>query len=308
MSFTIRILGSNSALPTSKRFSSAHVLNLHERFFLIDCGEGTQIQLRKYKVNFSKINHIFISHLHGDHYYGLFGLISSFSLLGRLHDLHIYSHSDLLETIKCVFKKSKIDYKIIFHNLNFSVPEIIFENKNIVVKSFPLKHGIETCGFLFYEKQKELNIIKGKIKEYEISVKDILKIKKGENFTTKKGEVILNKYLTLPPYKTRSYAYCSDTMYFEKIIPTIKNTDLLYHEATFSLKDKKTAEKNGHSSSIDAAVIAKKANVGKLIIGHFSSRYKNPEILLLEQAKEIFENTFAVNDGDIFQIPQIRTK
>ncbi len=299
MPFRITVLGSSSALPTFKKFPSAHVVNIHERFFLIDCGEGTQIQLRRFKTKFSSINHIFITHLHGDHFFGLFGLISSLSLLGRKNDLHIYSPGDLKKTIYSVLKKKEIPFNIFFHRLEHSEKAVIYESKSVKISCFPLNHRIETYGFLFEEKQKQRNIIKETILKYELSVKDILQIKEGKK--------IPNKKLSTAPYKVRSFAYCSDTMYHENIIPDIKNVDILYHEATFAEDLKDVAEQTKHSTSLDAATIAEKAGAGTLLIGHFSSRYKSYE-LILNEAKAIFTNTIAVNDGDVFNIPLVREK
>ncbi len=302
MSFEITILGSSSALPTSKRFPSAHVVNIHERFFLVDCGEGTQIQLRKFKISFAKINHIFITHLHGDHFFGLFGVISSFSLLGRKNDLHIYSPGNLQNKIYSVINKREISFNIFFHRLEHDGNEIIYESKSVEVSAFPLSHRIETYGFLFKEKQKERNIIKEAITKYNLGIKDILSIKKGNDFITLKGEIIPNSQLSKKPYKSRGFAYCSDTKFKEEIIPYISEIDVLYHEATFAKDLKDIAEITGHSTSEDAAKIAKKANVKKLIVGHFSSRYKNTNIIL-QEAKAIFKNTQAANDGDKITIP-----
>ncbi len=307
MSFEITVLGSSSALPTSKKFSSAHVVNIHERFFLIDCGEGTQIQLRKFRISFSKINHIFITHLHGDHFFGIFGLVSSFSLLGRTNDLHIYSPGDLKKIVYSVIKKKEIPYNIFFHRLNYSDKSIIYESKSIKISCFPLNHRIESYGFKFEEKPKQRNIIKEMIQKYDLSVKDILQIKDGKNHITEEGKIIPNKELSIAPYKARSYAYCSDTMYYEDIISHIKKIDILYHEATFAEDLKEVAEQTKHSTSADAATIARKAKAGTLLIGHFSSRYKSYE-LILNEAKAIFKNTIAVNDGDVFSIALEREK
>ncbi|NPA45080.1 MAG: ribonuclease Z [Chlorobi bacterium] len=302
MSFEITILGSSSALPTSKRFPSAHVVNIHERFFLVDCGEGTQIQLRKFKISFAKINHIFITHLHGDHFFGLFGVISSFSLLGRKNDLHIYSPGNLQNKIYSVINKREISFNIFFHRLEHEGNKIIYQSKSIEVSAFPLSHRIETYGFLFKEKQKERNIIKEAINKYNLSIKDILSIKKGNDFITEKGEIIPNHKLSKKPYKSRGFAYCSDTKFKEDIIPYVSEIDVLYHEATFAKDLKDIAEITGHSTSEDAAKIAKKANVKKLIVGHFSTRYKNTDIIL-QEAKAIFTNTQLANDGDKIIIP-----
>lgn len=302
MSFNITILGSSSALPTSKRFSSAHVVNIHERFFLVDCGEGTQIQLRKFKISFAKINHIFITHLHGDHFFGLFGVISSFSLLGRKNDLHIYSPGNLQNKIYSVINKKEISFNIFFHRLSHEGKEVIYESKSIEVSAFPLKHRIETYAYFFKEKHKERNIIKEQIPKYGLGIKDILRIKQGKDFITKEGKLIKNTDLSVPPFKSRSYAYCSDTKPFNGLVNFVENVDILYHEATFAKDLKDIAEITGHSTSEDAANVANKANVKKLLIGHFSTRYKSTNIIY-EETKALFENTFAVNDGDVFSIP-----
>ncbi|MBE9468758.1 MAG: ribonuclease Z [Bacteroidetes bacterium] len=303
MSFKLSILGCSSALPTSKRFSTAQVINMLERFFLIDCGEGTQIQMRKFKIPFGKINNIFISHLHGDHFFGLLGLISTFNLLNRESDLNIFCPADLENILNCQFNyfENNLNFKIIYHPLNFNIPEIIYEDNNLTVKSFPLRHKIPTCGFLFEEKQKPRNIIKEKIQHLNIPIKDIVKIKQGEDFVANNGEIYKNEDLTFPPSKPRSYAYCSDTAYYEDVIPVIKNVDLLYHEATFMNDMIERAKQTLHSTSVDAAKIAKKADVKQLIIGHFSARYKNIEPLLNE-AKEIFPNTIAADDGMLVSV------
>ncbi|MDP4226214.1 MAG: ribonuclease Z [Bacteroidota bacterium] len=304
MSFSVTILGSSSALPTSRRFTSAHLLNADEHFFLIDCGEGTQMQLRRYNVPFLKINHIFISHLHGDHTFGLIGLLSSYILLERKNDLHIYAYSELKKLLNPYirFYLNDITFKIIFHDLDVRKNSVIYEDKILTVETIPLKHRIETCGFLFREKQKDLNIRKEYVQEYGLSIKDIQNIKKGGDFQSDGGEVIPNKILTFPPFHPRSYAYCSDTVFDESVIPLVSQVDLLYHEATYCNKDLARARKNYHSTSSQAATIASKAGVKKLILGHFSARYK--DILpLLKEAQAIFPNTSVVNDGDCFDVP-----
>jgi ribonuclease Z len=305
MSFEITILGSGSALPTSDKFPSAHVLNIHERFFLIDCGEGTQIQLRKLKIKFTKINHIFISHLHGDHFFGIFGIISSLSLLGRKNDLHIYSPGKLEKIVYSVINKKDIGFNIFFHRLEFDAYTTIYESKRIEISAFPLKHRIETYGYIFKEKPHERTVIKEAIPKYNLSIADILQIKKGEDYFDRTGQLISSSELSIPPKKSRSYAYCSDTEYTEQIIPFIENVDVLYHEATFGEDLKSTAKETKHSTAKEAAIIAKKANAVSLLIGHFSTRYKNTDSLLNE-AKTIFPNTIAVKDGDKFNIPEQR--
>ncbi len=309
MSFSLTVLGSSSALPTSKRNPTAHVLNIHEHFFLIDCGEGTQMQLNKFKINLSKIHHIFISHLHGDHIFGLFGLFSTYNLLNRNNDLHIYAHPEIKHTIKYYtdhFGKN-LCYNIVVHPFKANISKLIFENKHLTVETIPLKHRIPTVGFLFREKEKQKNIRKEAIKQYNILIKEIVKIKQGEDYITSDGEIIKNEKLTLPPYKIRSFAYCSDTVYTEKIIPKISGVNLLYFETTFLDRDKKLAKLTYHMTASQAATLAKKAMAEKLLIGHFSARYKDVTSLV-DEARNIFKNTDAVEDGMVYTIEAERLK
>ena len=298
MSFKVTVLGSSSAVPTSSRFTSAQIVNISERFFLIDCGEATQIQLRKYKIKFSKINHILISHLHPDHYLGIFGLMSSFALMGRRSTLHLYCFKELKELIDIQFKYyyGNLGYKIEYHFLKQGISELIYEDNVLSINTIPLKHRIPTSGFILSEKTKELNIKKDKISFYNLGIKDIIDIKKGLDFITNDGFVIKNSDLTFPQILPKSYAYCSDTLYDETIIDIIKNIDLLYHEATFLSSEKNRANETCHSTAEDAATIAKKANVKKLLIGHFSARYRSSDVLLKE-ASLVFANTIAAEDG-----------
>ena len=303
MSLKLTILGSNSALPKVNRFSTAQLLNVNERFFLIDCGEGTQIQLRKYKIKFTRINHIFISHLHGDHIYGLPGLISSFNLLGRKADLHIFApegFEDVLKNYLYYFEKN-IQFDIIFHNTQAKEKQVIFEDSQVKVYSFPLKHRVPTTGFLFEEQLQKRRLIKEKLELFDVPVRLREAIKNGEDFVQEDGTVIKNELLTTPPPQPHSYAFCSDTAYSPKTSEYVKNVDLLYHEATFADKMRPRAKETLHSTSSDAAKVAKQANAGKLLIGHFSSRYSDVSELENE-ARKIFPETYAVNDGDIFEI------
>jgi len=301
--FELTILGSSSALPTSKRNLTAHVLNVYERYFLIDCGEGTQTQLRKNKIPFGRINHIFISHVHGDHIYGLFGLLSSLNLLKRDKDLHIYAHSNLKKGIKYIMKhyEGKFSYKIYYHDLNTEKAELIYEDENVEVFSFPLTHKIPVAGFLFKEKPRLPNIKKSYVQHYQIPIRNIHQIKMGADYQTSDGKVIPNSELTYSPYKRRSYAFCTDTAYDESIIPHIENADILYHEATFKEEHSDQAETTYHSTAKQAGFIAEKANVKKLIIGHFSARYKSIEELLAE-AVSVFPNTQAAEDGLVEEV------
>jgi len=303
MPFELTILGSNSALPTSDRYPTAQVLNVLGRFFLIDCGEGTQIQLRRNKIGFSKIKHIFISHLHGDHYYGLIGLISTLNLLGLKTDIHIYSPSELKSLLQpqIDFIKGGMNVNLVFHPLNFKKPQQIFADKRVEVFSFPLKHSISTCGFLFREVQKPANIKREAVQEYNIPIAKIKEIKAGADFVTSEGEVISNDKLTSPSTKARSYAFCTDTALHLPIIDVIKDVDLLYHEATFLEAMRDFAIKTLHSTAIDAANMAKQAHAKKLLIGHFSARY-NDIRLFEKEAQSVFENTEAAREGKTYQI------
>lgn len=303
MSMILTILGSSSALPTSTRNLTAHVLNVDERFFLIDCGEGTQLQMRKYKAKLGRLNHIFISHLHGDHVFGLPGLISTFNLLGRTQALHIYAHPDLKKILGQFLQYFiiKSEFEIIYHPLNQSQFEQIYEDNKLVVYSFPLKHRVPTCGFLFKEKERLRNIRKDVIDYYQIPVRDIIQIKRGEDYITSEGLLIPNEKLTIQTHPSKSYAYCSDTAYLEDIIPYIFNVDVLYHESTYGEEDTLRAKETLHSTATDAATIAKKAQAKKLIIGHFSARYKDADVLVA-QARSIFPNTFAAEEGNEYNI------
>lgn len=303
MPFELTILGSNSALPTSDRYPTAQVLNILGRFFLIDCGEGTQIQLRRNKINFSKIKHIFISHLHGDHYYGLIGLISTMNLLGLKTDIHIYAPSEIKNLLQpqLDFIKGGMIVNLIFHPLNFKKTQLIFSDKRVEVFSFPLKHSISTCGFLFREQKKQANIKKEMVQEYEIPIARIKEIKLGADFVTPEGKIISNEKLTTPPPTPRSYAFCTDTAFHTPAAEIIKNADLLYHEATFLEAMHDLAHKTLHSTTIDAANMAKLANVKKLLIGHFSARYNDIK-LFEKEAKTVFENTEAAKEGKTYKI------
>jgi len=298
VAITLTILGSSSALPTSERFTSAHVLNVHEHLFLIDCGEGTQIRFRQLKQHFNKLNHIFISHLHGDHFFGIFGLLSSLQLLGRKNNLDIYSFPDLENIIINITKLfgEEFSFPITFHNLQNTKSEVLFSDKNIEVTSFPLKHRVPTCGFVFREKPKPNNIIKEKIIEFDISISDIQKIKNGSNLILSDGKVIPNSELTKPGKKSFSYAYCSDTIFLPEIVPYIKGVDILYHEATFLENYLERAVSTFHSTAKQAAEIAKLAKVGKLYVGHYSARYKNLNEFL-DETKNIFAETYLATDG-----------
>ena len=291
--FEVTILGSGSALPTIQKRPTSQLIHYSNKYFLVDCGEGTQVQLRKSKVSFLKINHIFISHLHGDHYFGLVGLISSMHLLGRVAELNIYAPKELEEIINVQLRASytKLRFKVNYKVLENKESELIMEDKNMQVFTIPLKHKITTNGFLFNEKPIPQKAKAEKLKFYEVPHYEIQNIKAGADFVTKDGEVIENSKLTFPPEKSRSYAFCSDTAYREKIIPVIENASILYHETTFLNKEIALAKKTFHSTAEQAGSIAKQAKVGKLLIGHFSARYdeKHHENFIKEVKIE-FEN------------------
>jgi ribonuclease Z len=301
--FYVTILGSSSAMPTPSRFTTSQVVNLNDRLFLVDCGEAAQIQMRKFGIKFGRINHIFISHLHGDHIFGLPGLISSMTMFGKKGELHIYAHSELQSILTYLLKfiNDSIDFKVIFHALNRRRHTVLFEDEKIRIESFPLKHRIPCCGFIFREQSQGYNLRGNIIEELNIPITDRLAIKKGGDYILPNGTLIPNKELTLPPDKPRSYVFCTDTVMCEKIIPYINSADLLYHEATFGESHKELALLTTHTTARQAAKLAFKANVGKLIIGHFSIRYKNINELVAE-AREVFPNTYSANDGEKFEI------
>jgi len=303
LSFALTILGSNSATPAYGRNHTAQYLQIQKDYFLIDCGEGTQMQMSKFKCKPLKLTHIFISHLHGDHYLGLMGLLFTMHLLKRKKDLHLYGPSGLAEiiTMQLRHSDSRLNYKIVFHKTDDKGFQQIYENKAVEVWSFPLQHRIPCTGFLFKEKTKPIRINKEKLPD-NITLAQIGSLKKGEDVFDGNGNLLhKNKDLTLPPRKSRSYAYCSDTIYDESLVKYIKNADLLYHEATFLDEREKWATKTFHSTTTQAAQIAKNANVGKLIIGHFSARYKELDIFL-EQAKQTFPNSVLAIEGSTIEV------
>ena len=304
MSLKLTILGCHSATPRVNSHPTAQLLEIKNHNFLIDCGEGTQVQLRKYSIKFSKIKHIFISHLHGDHFYGLIGLISTFRLLNRETNLHIYGPKGLKEVITLQLKLSNswTHYPLIFHELSSIKSELIFEDKKVEVYTIPLNHRIYTNGFLFKEKTGERKLNMGAIYQHsEIETCDYQNLKVGKDFTLENGDILKNETLTLNPTEPLSYAFCSDTSYFPNIIPTIKNVSCLYHETTF-LKDRENlATTTKHSTTVQAASIAQQAKVKQLIIGHYSGRYKSITSFKTE-AQEIFKNTFLAEAGKTFEI------
>ncbi|MBN4072834.1 ribonuclease Z [Crocinitomix catalasitica] len=302
MPLKLTILGSGSAVPTLYRSVSSQYLNFNERRILIDCGEGTQMQLRRYKVKYQRLQFILISHLHGDHYLGLFGLLGSMGLTGRKSKLTIYGPEDLKTLLDLQFKVSKVKlaFEIEFIPLTAETKELIFEDKVLKIFAFPVKHRIPCWGFSFEEKERRSNLKKEKIQEYNISVPEIKELLDGEDLV-REGEIIPSAEFFDPAPPPIKFVFCGDTAYNTKILPWIKGADLLYHEATFSEKEVDRATATMHSTAKQAAAIANKAEVGKLLLGHFSARYKVTEALE-EEARTIFSNSVCVEDGDEFVV------
>ena len=299
----LTILGCYAATPRTISNPTSQVLEIKNRVFLIDCAEGTQVQLRKSKVKFSKINHIFISHLHGDHFYGLVGLISTFMLLNRESDLTVYGPKGIKEIILLQLRASGsyTGYNLYFHELESNESETIFEDDRVVVKTIPLNHRIYTNGFLFQEKNIERKLNVEAVENYEIDKVYFNKIKYGGDITLDNGTIIPNSELTFDPQVAKSYAFCSDTMYDESIIPLIENVDYLYHESTFLESEAHLSERTMHSTAKQAATIALKAKVKHLILGHYSTRYGKIDYFKTE-AQTIFPNVLLADDGREFEM------
>ena len=301
--FNITILGSSSATPTSERNPTAQLLSHGDKLFLIDCGEGAQVSLRRMHIHFQRIRHIFISHLHGDHFYGLIGLISSMHLLGRTKALHVFGPPMLKEILDLQLQASltTLNYTLEFHPTQAEKPENLFEDEKMIISSFPMLHRIPTTGFLFKEKPFERKIRKEVLELLKVPVHLIPKLRSGEDYIAADGKVYPNKELTVDPPMPRSYAFCSDTAYFEDIVPIVKGATLLYHETTFMNDRVANATEKFHSTTSQAATIALKAGVKKLLIGHYSARYDNLQPLLAE-AQSVFPETELAIDGSIIEI------
>lgn len=290
--FELHILGCGSALPTTRHFPTSQIVNVRDKLFMIDCGEGAQLQFRKSHLKFSRLNHIFISHLHGDHCFGLLGLISTLNLLGRTAELHIHSPKGLetLLTPMLDFFNRQMTYKILFHEFDTKEPMQIYEDRSLTVTTIPLRHRMPCCGFLFAEKRRPNHIIREMVDFYQVAVYELNRIKNGADYVTPEGKTVSNNLLTRPSAPSRSYAYCSDTIYLPSIVEQIKGVDLLFHEATFANEDAPRAKETFHTTAAQAAEIARRAEVKKLLIGHFSARYED-ENVLLQEASAIFPDT-----------------
>jgi len=292
--FELHILGCGSALPTTRHFATSQVVNLRDKLFMIDCGEGAQMQLRKSRLKFSRLNHIFISHLHGDHCFGLMGLISTFGLLGRTAELHIHSPKGLEELLTPMlnFFCHTLAYKVIFHEFDTRQTSVVYEDRSMTVTTIPLQHRIPCCGFLFAEKARPNDMVDF----YKVPVYELNRIKNGSDYVTPEGEVIANTRLTRPSDPPRKYAYCSDTIFRPEIVKQLSGVDLLFHEATFAESELARAKETYHTTAAQAARIALEAGVRQLVIGHFSARYED-ESILLKEASAVFPNTILAKEN-----------
>jgi ribonuclease Z len=303
LSFKITILGSSGALPAYGRFPSSQLVEVQNRHFLVDCGEGAQMQLMRFQANLHRINHIFISHLHGDHYLGLMGLIFTMHLLRRTNDLHVYGHRGLNEiiTTQLRYSQSAPGFKLVFHQLEKGDARIVYEDDAMTVETIPLIHKLTCSGFIFREKEKPRRIDKEKLPS-GLLIQQIVNLKRGQDVVDDEGNLIhKNSDLTLPPRKSRTYAYCSDTAYNEELISKLKGIDLLYHEATFTADEESKAADTLHSTASHAAIIAQKAEVSNLLLGHFSARYKDLDPIL-QEARSIFPSAQLAIEGSTFTI------
>lgn len=303
MSFEVTILGSGAALPTSRRNPTSQYVVCNDRHILIDCGEGTQMQIRRFGVKFQRIQHILISHLHGDHYFGLVGLISTMRLLGRDKDLTIYGPSQLEDIIRSQLEagETQLDFDIRFVKIDGDRSELVYEDNLIEIHTFPLKHGIPTNGYIIKEKEGERKLLSEKIKGSGLLFEHMHRLKRGEDILTDDGKYFRNADYTADPKPTRSYAFCSDTLYWERVADSVKGVDLLYHEATFTEKDIERARATYHSTARQAAEIAKRAGARQLIMGHLSARYDQVEVHI-QEAKAVFPESTVVEDGSVFTL------
>ncbi len=298
----LTILGCYAATPRTLTHPTAQVLEMRNELFLIDCGEGTQVELRRHKIKFSKINHIFISHLHGDHFYGLIGLISTFMLFNRVNDLHIYGPKGIKEIIVLQLRLSNswVSYGLYFHELESMQSELIYEDEKVTVHTIPLKHRVYANGFLFREKPTERKLNFEAVKENRIDTCYFQKIKNGHDLTLEDGTVLRNEHLTFDPPAPKSYAFCSDTIYDQDLISMVQGVDVLYHESTFLNSEEELAAKTMHSTAAQAAQVAQAAGVGQLVLGHYSTRYQGIE-RFKEEAQTIFEHVLLGDDGAYFE-------
>jgi len=301
--FRVHILGCGSALPTLHHNASAQVVEIRGKLFLVDCGEGTQVQLRRSRLRFTKISAVFITHLHGDHCFGLIGMLSTFGLLGRTARLAIYAPAALEDMLNRQMRMfcHDFDYEVDFHAVDTTQQQVIYDDRSLTVETIPLEHRMPCCGYLFREKPSQPHIRRDMIDFYQIPVSQINNIKAGADWTTPEGEVIGNEQLVEPADPVRSYAYCSDTRYIPALHQSIQGVSTLYHESTYGEDNLLMAQKYYHSTARQAALVAREAGVGQLLLGHYSSRYEDEQVLLRE-AQEIFKNSKLTNENAVFDV------
>ena len=301
--FRVHILGCGSALPTLRHYPSSQIVEVREKLFMVDCGEGTQLQLRRCRVRFTKVGHVFVSHLHGDHCFGLIGMISTFGLLGRTARLHIHADQRLEGILKMQMDAfcRDLGYEVEFHPMDATRKTVVYEDRSLTVETIPLCHRLPTCGFLFREKPSLPHIRRDMIDFYRIPLSQIQNIKNGADWTTADGETVANARLVTPAEPPRSYAYCSDTRYMPQLCQQIQGVSTLYHESTYGEDNRQLAEKYNHSTAREAAQTARDAHAGKLLLGHYSSRYED-ENVLLNEARDTFPNSFLTNELDVFDV------
>lgn len=304
MNFTLNVLGTASALPTTERYPSAQVLDVRGRLFMIDCGEGAQMQMRRARISFLKIEHICLSHIHGDHLFGLFGLLSTMGMLGRSAQLNIYAPSGFRPVLDFFMDHfgEGIRFEINYVELMMAAPETVYENRHVELLAFPLNHRVETFGFMIREKMPPFNVRKEAIAEYGLSLAEIGTLKRGEDVEREDGSVIRNVDAAYRPYVPRSYAYCSDTAPFPELSEWVKGATLMYHESTFPEEMSEMAEKTFHSTTLQAAKTARDAGVGRLLVGHYSSRFPSVDFFL-DEIRTVFPNADLAHDLDVIEIP-----
>lgn len=301
--FKVHILGCGSALPTLHHMASSQVVELRDKQFMVDCGEGTQVQIRRSRINFNKIQAVFISHIHGDHCFGLIGMISTFGLQGRKSPLQVYAPAALGPMLQSQIELfcQHLSFEVVFHAIDTEKTDVIYEDRSLTVSTIPLQHRLPTCGFLFREKPTLPHIRRDMIDYLEIPVSQINNIKNGAGWTTPEGRTYSHEELTTPAEPTRAYAYCSDTRFVPTLHELVAGVDLLYHESTYCRDSQHRAEAYWHSTAADAATVAREAGVKKLLLGHYSSRYPD-ENAFLDEAREIFPESYLTNENDIFYV------
>lgn len=303
MPFSVHILGCGSALPTLRHYPSSQVVDVRGKLFLVDCGEGCQMQLRRSRLGFSKINNVFISHLHGDHCFGLIGMVSTFGMLGRTAPLHIYATAEFGPVFSSQMGAfcSMLGYEVVFHPIDTTKRGVVYDDRSLTVESIPLNHRVPCCGFLFKEKPTLPHLRRDMIDYYEIPLSQVNNIKNGMDWVTADGAVMPNSRLVRPAEPARSYAYCSDTRYMPELADELRGITTLYHESTYGSDNARSAVKYFHSTASEAAMVARDAGAGKLILGHFSARYDDEKVLL-DEARAIFPDTVLANEMAVFDV------